>query len=114
MDTLLISTSADTSMHFWDLRNLSTNAQACPPVSMVNVGSTPAVKVRASGCPVPHRAAMSTFGGVSIVDFSNISAPVISPPCASFSVTHAWIEVKWINGRLYTAGCENLDVFDLV
>lgn len=114
VDTLLISTSTDNSMHFWDMRALSVSPQACLPVGVLNLGATSAVKVRASGCPVASRAAISTFGAVHLVDYSNLAAPVVSAPCVQYQDITGWIELRWVNGRLHVAGNENLDVFDLV
>jgi hypothetical protein len=115
VDTLLLSAAADTSLHFWDMRNLSVSpAQGCAPVAAMSVGPTPAVKVRAGGSPVPSRAAISTFNSVALVDYSNLAAPIVAPPAVQYQHTSGWIEIRWAGGKLYSAGSENVDVFELV
>lgn len=116
---LLLSTSVDGQVNFWDLRQLAgTGGAGCPPAGAASFDGQAVLKVAVSGAPSPNVAAVSTLNGLYLVDYANLAAPVVRPAAmfADGRPIKPYYDIKWgtQQGCLFAAGeIERVDVFQL-
>lgn len=117
-ENLLLSTGCDGMMGFWDFRHLGHNPTACPPIHTMPLDGNPILKVALTGAPYPTMAAVSTFLGLYIVDFTNAASPTSFAatlfPDTQFKPYH---DIKWAHNQNYlfaTGDNLSIDVFQLM
>ncbi|GIL65180.1 hypothetical protein Vafri_18968 [Volvox africanus] len=99
-ENFLLSSCVDSFMCIWDFRQLSmTHGSAVGPVVRMQIDETPILKMAVTGAPHSRLAALSTYRGLHVMDFTNMTAPLtvsIQPPLDSKYQFH---DLRWAGGQ---------------
>ncbi|GLC53937.1 hypothetical protein PLESTB_000889600 [Pleodorina starrii] len=100
-DNLLLSASVDGFMCIWDFRQLNmTHGSVAGPVVKLQIDTQPILKVAVTGAPHSRLAAISTYQGLYVMDFNNMSAPhtIAPPPFADGRPFKYYHDIRWAGG----------------
>ncbi|KAG1672624.1 hypothetical protein FOA52_002104 [Chlamydomonas sp. UWO 241] len=99
----LLSASVDTTLCYWDFRQMGRGG-ATAEVARMALDQHPILKLAASGCPYPNVVAISTWGGLYVVDLTDVQSP--QPYAASLHVDEKrpqsfYHELRWATDSPY-------------
>ncbi|EFJ47799.1 hypothetical protein VOLCADRAFT_91776 [Volvox carteri f. nagariensis] len=100
-DNLLLSSSVDGFLCIWDFRQLNmTHGSVAGPVVKLQIDTQPMLKVAVTGAPHSRLAAISTYQGLYVMDFTNMTAPstVMAPPFPDGRPFKYYHDIRWAGG----------------
>ncbi|GFR52833.1 hypothetical protein Agub_g15459 [Astrephomene gubernaculifera] len=100
-DNLLLSTSVDSYMCIWDFRQLSlTHGSVAGPMVKLQLDTQPTLKIAVTGAPHSRLAAISTYQGLYVMDFTHLATPhtLIAPPFSDGRPFKYYHDIRWAGG----------------